>query len=172
MGVGRDVVRRWANVVGAVFQVGVTGLLGASIQEQVDRDAPLIEPALYAFFVWGVIFSLSLAYAVYQFLPANREDPLLRRIGTFTALAFFCTGLWSVFVPLGLFGLALAMLVIVFVCLLVAYLRIVRSGRGVVGGVGRWLVAAPLGVFLGWITAAIAVSASSEAVRYGLVEGG
>ena len=36
----------------------------------------------------------------------------------------------------------------------------------------RWLVALPLGPFLGWVTAAIAVSLTAEAVRRDLVEAG
>ncbi len=167
-----DLIRRAANVVGAVFQVGMTAVAAAGIRGVVDERTPLIEPALYAFFIWGVIFTLSLVYAVYQ-APASRgNSPLLRRIGWFTAAAFVCTGLWSVFVPARQLLLALLMLVFVFACLLVAYLRVARSERGALGGPDRWLVALPVGVFLGWITAANAVSASSEAVRFGLVEGG
>jgi len=77
-----------------------------------------------------LIFTLSLAYAVYQALPASGENPLLRHIGPFTAGAFFCTGLWSLFVPLGLILLAQVMLLGIFFCLLVAYLRLAQYARG------------------------------------------
>lgn len=167
-----DLARQAANVLGALFQVGATFLAAAGISEQTGRSTPLIEPALYAFFVWGVIFALSLAYAFYQALPSKRESPLLRRVGWFTAATFFCIGLWSVSVPFGLLLFALAMLSVSFVCLLVAYLRLARSERGVVGPADRWLVAPIIGIFLGWMTAANAVSLDSEAVRFGLVEGG
>ncbi len=169
---GMDLLRRLANVVGAIFQVGMTAVAAAGIRGVVDERTPLIEPALYAFFIWGVIFTLSLAYAVYQSLPSRGNNPLLRRVGWFTAAAFFCTGLWSVFVPARQLLLALLMLTCVFAFLLVAYLRVVRSERGTLGVADRWLVALPTGVFLGWITAANAVSVSSEAVRFGLVEAG
>ncbi len=155
---------------GALFQVGMTG---AAISEVVDEGPPsLVEPAGYAFGVWALIFVLSLVYAGYQALPASRESPLLRRIRFFTAGAFFCTGLWSVFVPLRQLLAAQAMLLGIFAFLLVAYLRLARSERGVLGGADRWLVALPLGPFLGWVTAANAVSLTSEAVRLGLVESG
>lgn len=136
----------------------------------------LVEPALYAFFVWGPIFALSIAYAVYQALPAQRENPLLRRIGAFTAEAFLCTGLWSVVVPMRQLSLALAMLLGIFACLLVAYLRLSRPAYGGVrtrsfGAAEPWLVALPVGLFLGWITAAIAVSLVSQAVGLGVIQG-
>ena len=167
-----DLTRQVVNVVGALFQVGMMVAASAAIREVTDARTPLIEPALYAFAIWALIFVLSLVYAAYQALPSNRENPLLRRIGWFTAGAFFCTGLWSVFVPERQFVLAQAMLVVVFVCLVVAYLRLARSERGVLGAADRWLIALPLGPFLGWITAANAVSLTSEAVRLGLVNSG
>ena len=169
--IGRDVARQVANVVGALFQAGMTVAASATIQNVVDEGPrSLVEPALYAFTIWILIFALSLAYAVYQALPAKRESPLLRRVGPFTAAAFFCTGLWSVFVPLRQFGLAQLMLLGIFGFLLVAFLRLSRYARERNLGVGeRWLVALPLGPFLGWVTAANAVSLTAEAVRRGLV---
>ncbi len=165
-----DLARQLANVVGALFQVGATVVASAAISEVTGERAPLIEPAPYAFSIWGLIFALSLAYAGYQALPANRENPLLRNVGWFTAGAFACTGLWSVFVPERQLLLALAMLAVVVFCLAFVYRRVVDAAGGRVLGRGeRWLVALPVGVFLGWITAANLVSISSEVVRLGLV---
>src|SRR3712207_1694400 len=170
----RDVARQVAVLVGALFQVVLTTAAGAAIQGVVEEGPrSLVEPAPYAFAIWGLIFALSLAYAAYQALPSNRDSQLLRRVGPFTAAAFFCTGLWSVFVPLRLFGLAQLMLLAIFVFLLIAYLRLSRHALERGFGVGEsWLVALPLGPFLGWVTAANAVSLTAEAVRRGLVGSG
>ncbi len=114
--------RQVANVVGALFQVGMTVAASTRIQDVVDEGPPsLVEPAGYALAIWALIFALSLAYAVYQAFPVNRASPLLRRIGPFTAAAFLCTGMWSVFVPLRPFLFVQAMLLGIFACLLVAY---------------------------------------------------
>jgi hypothetical protein len=166
-----DLARQTANVIGALFQVAMTIAASAAIQDVVERGpGSLVEPATYAFAVWALIFALSLVYAVYGALPANRKNPLLRHIGWYTAGAFACTGLWSAFVPAEQLLLAQAMLIAVFLCLAIAYLRLVRSERGTLSAADRWLVALPLGPFFGWITAANAVSLTSEAVRFGLVE--
>lgn len=169
--VAGDFARQAANVVGAIFHV-VAGLVLAS-GELPKESITLIQPATYAFVIWGAIFLSLLAYAAYQALPANRENPLLRRIGWFTAAAFICTGLWSVFVPLRQFGLAQLMLLAIFVFLLIAYLCLSRSVHEHALSKGeRWLVALPLGPFLGWVTAANAVSLTAEAVRRDLAEAG
>lgn len=166
-----NLARQAANVVGALFQVGATVSASVAIQEVVGRGPDsLVEPATYAFAIWALIFALSLVYAIYQALPANRENPLLQRVGWYTAGAFACTGLWSVFVPAEQLLLAQAMLVVIFLYLAIAYMRLARSERGTLSVADRWLVALPLGPFFGWITAANAVSLTTEAVRFGLVE--
>jgi hypothetical protein len=174
MGVGGWDSGRWvAGLAGAVFQVGATVLAGAAISEVVDEGPPSpVEPAGYAFGVWAVIFVLSLLFAGYQALPANRENAVLRRVGWPVVGAFVCTGLWSVFVSLRQLGFAQAMLLSIFASLLVAYLRLARSDPGALGRTERWLVSLTVGIFLGWVTAANAVSLTSEVVRRGFVEAG
>lgn len=167
-----DVARQAANVAGALVQVGMTAYASAGISGVVDQGprSP-VEPALYGFFIWGPIFGLSLAYAGYQALPRNRTDPLLRRIGWFTAGAFLCTGLWSVFVPREQTLAALGVFLVAWLCLLRAYLALMGTGR-TVGRGARWLVALPVGMFLGWVTAADLVSVHSELVRGGVLAAG
>ena len=167
-----DLARQAANVAGALFQVGITAYASTRISEVVD-DGPRspVEPALYAFFIWGVIFSSSLAYAAYQARPSRRQDPLLRRIGWFTAAAFACTGLWSVFVPPEQTLAALGVFLVAWACLLAAYLGVARAVHGVGRG-ARWLVALPIGIYLGWVTAADLVSVHSELVKGGVLAPG
>lgn len=170
----RDRARQALNLLGALFQVGMTAYAATAIQSVVDDTSARspVEPAGYAFAIWGLIFGLSLAYAAYQALPAQREDPLLRRVGWWTAGAFVGTGLWSVFVPRRRTDLALAVFLLVWGCLATAFLRATRGpGSRDPSRAERWLVSLPIGVFLGWVTAADAVSLHSEAVRAGLVGG-
>lgn len=172
-GGGWDSARWVAGIAGAFFQVGATILAGVAISEVVSEGPTSpVEPAGYAFGVWAVIFFFSLLFAVYQALPANRENTILRRVGWPVAVAFLCTGLWSVSVPLRQFGFAQVMLLGIFASLLVAYLRLSRSDSGALGRADRWFVSLAIGPFLGWVTAANAVSLTAEAVRRGLVDAG
>jgi len=71
------------------------------------------------------------------------------------------------------FGAAQLMLPAIFAFLLLAYLRLSRCARDRgTSRAERWLVALPLGPFLGWVTAANAVSLTAGAVRRGLVDAG
>ncbi len=78
-----DLARQTANVAGALFQVGVTFATSATIREVTDEGSgSLVEPALYAFTIWALIFVLSLVYGAYQALPSNRENSLRSEIVT------------------------------------------------------------------------------------------
>ena len=114
-----------------------------------EKGATLIDPAGYAFIIWAPIFLLSLAYAVYQALPSRQRDTFLRRVGWPLAGAFFLSGLWEIAAPLGRLGVAQVLIAGMLVCLAVAYLRLVRSGRASLSWADRWLVALPIGVYFG-----------------------
>jgi len=174
-GAKRDLARQAANAAGAVFQAlaGVFFVLNLSSEPVAGGGgSTLIDPAGFAFFVWAPILLLSLAYAAYQALPSRRGDALLRRVGWPLAGAFFVNGLWEVASPLGRLGIAQVLIAVLLAFLAVAYFRLVRSGRSSLGRADRWLVAVPVGVYFGWITAANAVSLTSLASRSGLVDGG
>lgn len=153
----RDGVRQGANVVFAVgqmvavplLQLGGTGDIGAVS----DRYPTYVVPAGYAFSIWGLIFALSLAYAVYQALPAQRTRPLLRRVGWFTAAAFAGATLWQVAFPGGLFWVSVALIFAMLASLAVVVARTVEH----LGGLSRadlWLVRVTFSIYLGWITVA------------------
>ena len=87
-----DVARQVAVVLGAIFQIAVPLFTGPAVGRVSGENPTLVVPADYAFVIWTPIFVLALIYAVYQALPSNRENPLLRRIGWFSALAYFSNG--------------------------------------------------------------------------------
>ena len=73
--------RPWI-VLGAVAVCVVLNTIAAIFGAQAgqDRATTLIDPAPYAFGVWGVIFAANVVFAVYQAAPSQRFDPLLDRV--------------------------------------------------------------------------------------------
>src|SRR5918998_4968409 len=126
-GIGRDVVRQVANVVGAVFQIAAPIATGPAIGRISDEYSTLVVPADYAFAIWTPIFLLALIYAGYQALPANRENPLLRRIGWFSALAFFSNGVWEILFPAREFALSQVVFVGISTGAVVAFVLLQRG---------------------------------------------
>ena len=54
---------------------------GRTTAEISDSFNILFVPAGYVFSIWGLIYLALIGFAIYQALPAQRENPHLRRIG-------------------------------------------------------------------------------------------
>jgi hypothetical protein len=171
-----DVVRQVLTVIGAVGQVvaGSFGFLfGLNVGQISDEYGTLITPAGYAFAIWGPIFLLLLAYAVYQALPAQRTSPLLRRVGLPIALACLGDTVWEILFPIRQFVPAQIVIVGILASLLVAVWRLAAYRRAdPLTRAERWLVALPLGLFCGWLTAATLAGLAITLRTLGALPGG
>ncbi len=158
----RDLLRQGLNLVGALVQ-GVspgwayaTGV-GQPIWERSDAVVTPATPATYAFGIWSFIFLACLIYAVYQALPAQREDALLRRVGWFSAGAFSLNALWSVVQQTqGVTWLTVVLIFAILAASVAAFIPVAATC-----GLDRRktvCVVLPLGVLAGWIAAASPVN--------------
>lgn len=168
---GRDVARQVANVLGALFQIAVPVFTGPAVGRVSGENPTLVVPAGYAFVIWTPIFVLALVYAVYQALPANRENPLLRRVGWFSALAYFSNGVWQILFPAREFVLSQVVFVVITGGSLIAFV-LAQRGVGSNTRAGRWLVAPAFGLLAGWVTAAFVVGLLTVLVATGTLSGG
>jgi hypothetical protein len=84
----KDTLRQIANILSVVLALTVNVLAsvlplnGQNTGEISDRFQVYFVPAGYVFAIWGVIYLGWIAFAVYQALPAQKESPRLRRLGT------------------------------------------------------------------------------------------
>ena len=125
-------------------------------------DTPVV-PVPPTFAIWGLIFLSCAAFGVWQALPANWGDPLLRQVGWIALALFAGNVLWEAWVPRrGLDWASVAIIVAELV--LGLWLLFAVSGAGLAGW-GWWLVAFPFQLFAGWVSAATFVNLSSTMVR-------
>ena len=86
-GARADIVRQAINLVALIVTLIVNYLANAlPINGQTtatisDRFPVFFVPAGYVFAIWGVIYLALSAFTVYQALPSQRANPLLRRVG-------------------------------------------------------------------------------------------
>lgn len=113
----------------------------------------LITPAGYAFAIWGVIFLGLLAFAVFQALPSQRENPRFRAAGPWVILNTLCNAIWSPIFNNQQIGLALVVILVMFVSLLLVMDRL-RVGREMVRKRETWLARVPFSIYFGWLTVA------------------
>ncbi len=126
---------------------------GQNTGEISDRFQVYFVPAGYVFSIWGLIYIGWIAFAVYQFLPAQRENPRLQKLGYWFALSGVFNSAWLLCWHYNLFGLSVLVMLALLGTLIVSYLRL-EVGRAAVSAAERWCVDTPVSVYLGWITVA------------------
>lgn len=171
----RSLAQRLAILAFAVLQI-LTPLLpeagiGSRVGEQSDAVQTIITPAGWAFSIWGALYTGSLAYALWQALPAQRTNGLLDRIGWYTAGAFLGNAAWAAYVQVfGLTFVSVGIILFTLLCLLQVYRRFsIQPGRFTAGE--QWLAVLPLSALTAWLTAASIVNIAAS-LRFHGVQGG
>src|SRR4030065_1224797 len=103
MTMSKDTLRQAINVVVIIVTLAVNGLAnaipfnGQTTAEISDRFHVFFLPAGYVFAIWGVIYLGLIAFAIYQALPSQRENPRLRKLGYILAAANLANAFWLFF---------------------------------------------------------------------------
>lgn len=162
----KDILRQSANVLSVLVALTVNALAnslplnGQNTGQISDRFQVYFVPAGYVFAIWGVIYLGWIAFALYQALPAQRENPRLRRLGYWFALSGLFNAAWLFCWHYNLFGLSVLVMLGLLGTLLAGYLRL-DVGRARPGAAGRWAVDVPFGIYLGWISVATIANVTS-----------
>ncbi len=147
-----------AMVLAPALTPSFTGYDPGTFPVRIDR--PAIQPAGYAFSIWGLIYLWLLIHAGFG-LFKRRDDPAFLR----PALPLLVSGLLgSVWLAIAGSAPLLATVTILIMggLALIAYLRADQIQD-------RWLLAAPLAIYAGWLTAACAVSVGVVLAGYGIL---
>lgn len=110
-------------------------------------------PAGYVFSIWGIIYVGLIAYAVYQALPSQRENPRMQATGWWVALGGLANCAWIFLWQYEQFVWTVAAMLILLASLIIVYLRL-RVGSTKVSAGETWAVRIPFSIYLGWITVA------------------
>jgi TspO/MBR family len=162
----KNIVRQVVNVLATLLTVVVNGLANAlPLNGQTtgaisDRLDGYFVPAGYVFSIWGLIYLALIAFAIYQALPAQRDNPLFKRIGYLYALSCLANSAWIFLWHYEQFAWTLVVMVVLLLSLIAIYLR-VGIGRQRVFNVDKWFVQIPFSIYLGWITVATVANATA-----------
>lgn len=161
----QDSLRQFSNLIAVLAAFGINvlanvappnGLTIGEISNTFFREV-LITPANYAFAIWGVIYLGLISFGVYQVLPAQRQNPHLRRIGYLVVLASLAQIAWVFLFVYQLFTLSLVAMLAILLPLIGVYLRL-RSGNQRVSRQEKWFIHIPLSIYLAWISVATIVN--------------
>ena len=155
----RDTLRQTLVIIAAfatiIFNIAANALPlnGLNTGELSDRFQIFFVPAGYVFSTWGLIYLGLIAYAIYQVLPAQRENPRLRSIGYLFILSCLANIAWLFLWHYEVFEFTLIAMGVLLLSLIAIYLRL-DIGRGEVSNAENWAVHVPFSIYLGWITVA------------------
>lgn len=110
-------------------------------------------PAGYVFSIWGLIYIGLIAYAVFQALPSQKENPRLQSTGWWVVLGSLANCAWIFLWHYELFVGTLGAMLILLATLIAVYLRL-GINRFKVSTGETWAVRVPFSIYLGWITVA------------------
>jgi len=162
----KDTLRQAVNVLAVVGTIAINGLAnalplnGLTTGEISDRFDVYFVPAGYVFSIWGLIYLALIAFAVYQALPAQRENPRLRRVGYLFAVSCVANVAWLFLWHYERFLLTVVAMGTLLLSLIAIYLRL-GIGRTRVPAAERWLVRVPFSIYLGWVTVATIANVTS-----------
>lgn len=155
----KDITRQVSVVLALIITIVVNILSNTlpfnnlTAPEIADSFDVYFVPAGYVFSIWSLIYLGLIAYAVFQILPAQRENPRLRQTGWWFVLSCAANSVWLFLWHYGYFALSVIAMLTLLISLIAIYLRL-GAGQQVVARGERWLVQLPFSIYLGWVTVA------------------
>lgn len=169
--VNRPLAQRLAVIAAVVVQIGAGFLprmgIGEFIGERSDAVRTLITPAGWAFAIWGPLFLLSILYAVWQALPAQRGNALLDRIAWPATVALAAQGVWSTYTQLDNLTFVSVAIILVSLAALLTVLRTVAHEPSL-SPAERLFLAPAFAALAAWLTAASIVNVAASLRYHGI----
>jgi hypothetical protein len=167
----RPLAQRLAVIIAVVVQIGAGFLprfgIGEFIGDRSDAVRTLITPAGWAFAIWGPLFLLSIAFALWQALPPQRTNALLDRIGWPAAIALAAQGVWSTYTQIANLTFVSVAIILVSLAGLLIVLRALVHTPSLSRG-ERIFVAPAFTALAAWLTAASIVNISASLKYHGI----
>lgn len=128
----------------------------------VPQDDPPVQPAGYAFAIWGVIYLWLIVHAVFGLIRRD-DDPAWDAVRWPLIASMVLGAPWIAIAQTS----PLAATVLIWAMLIPALVAVARADTTR----DPWLLAAPLGLYAGWLTAASCVSVALIGAGWGIVLG-
>lgn len=162
----KDIQRQIAVVVTVLATIVVNGLAnalpinGQNTGEISDRFEVYFVPAGYVFSIWGLIYLGLIAFAIFQALPSQKENPRMQATGWWVSLGGLANIAWIFLWHYEQFPLTIVAMLLLLVTLIITYLRL-GIGATSVPSAEKWAVRIPISIYLGWITVATVANVTS-----------
>lgn len=161
----KPTVRQIANAIITLAVIAINVLAnalplnGLNTGEISDRFSIYFVPAGYVFSIWGVIYIGLIAFAVYQILPSQRDNPHVARISSAYVLSGIANIVWIFLWHHQVFSLTLIAMLALLISLIAIFLQLWK-GREQWCKADRWAIVLPFNIYLGWVSVATVANAT------------
>lgn len=129
-----------------------------------------IEPAGYAFGIWGPIYVAAIVYAVWQLTAPGRRDAVTSRIAPLAVVLYAGSSLWLAAAQYGPLWATMPILAVMALCAVTA---LMLATQGEDRSLQRSLcLILPFGLYAGWTVCATFVNVAEVAPAYGFARFG
>jgi hypothetical protein len=153
--------RQWMTILATLATITVNVLAntlpinGLNTGDISDRFDIYFVPAGYVFSIWGVIYIGWLVYSIFQALPSQAENPILKKIAPWYWISSLGNIAWIFLWHYEVFTFTLLFMALILVSLLV-----INRALAEAQGQTKWYVKLPFSLYLGWISVATVANAS------------
>jgi hypothetical protein len=161
----KNIIRQIAVVVVILATITINILAnalpinGLNTGQVSDSFKVYFVPAGYVFSIWGIIYIGLIAYAVYQALPSQKDNPRMQATGWWVVLGGLANSTWIFLWHYQQFVATLGAMFILLATLITVYLRL-GIRRFKVSKGETWAARVPFSIYLGWITVATVANIS------------
>ncbi|WP_411842498.1 tryptophan-rich sensory protein [Salinicoccus sp. HZC-1] len=153
--------KKWAvgYFIAFVIMLFLNYWSGTNVGSVADNNQAIIQPAGFAFSIWGLIYVLLLAWIVKLFFSKTWEGSMAYRLRYWPAINFLLNGVWIlVFTQQWLFVSVLVIIGLLYT-LAKMYSAMTETGYD-------WFDRFPFSIYFGWVTVATIVNIFTLAVNY------
>jgi hypothetical protein len=168
-----DTILRYLVLAAAVVQIVYPYFVNPfrdGAQPLRGNDPSQIEPAGYAFAIWGPIYLLAVVYAIWQLTPSGRATPETTRIAPLAIMLYAGSSVWLAAAQYGPLWPTMPVLAIMAVCAVLA----LKLGTDVPNPSWQQVLCLilPFGLYAGWTVCATFVNVAEVAPAYGFTRFG
>ena len=154
------------GVIAANFIAVLSNTDTGNIANDTFNDLNYFFPATYVFTtIWPVIYAGIIGFAVYQALPAGRDNPRFRAAAPWMVLNIALNALWVYIFGLEMFVTTVPIMIALVAVTVVLYRKLDIGGARV--GLWERLIQITTSIYLAWLTVATVANIASALISVG-----
>ena len=134
-----------------IIMIGVNYLVGDNVGNVADSNETLIQPAGYAFSIWGLIYISLLAWIIRMFFVKNARNMIHLSLQWLPVMNFALNSIWIIVFTQEWILASNVVIIALWITIYMMYRKVNK-------GEYHWLDRLPLSLYLGWVTFATVVN--------------